>query len=236
MVPKGRKKFLHENIGLNLKVENAALVAKVLLRELQQQSYPGKAKIILEAYDRINIEILQLGEVKSYKEEEQSHKLAFEVPLRAKINFRLKIVDPNSFKILGYAENIKEEKYVKSFLDISTDDVNVTNIFRIDFDNLDHPILFLNPNLAICADNLRPIIVEMALKEILNYLLFQINDDEILTDNRWFKFANTLSPYDTDKEKDNDEYGLTWINDVLCKFSEDKQLIKSINKMFKVND
>lgn len=233
IVPEQRRRFLHENITLNLKEEDNAWAVKVLLHKLHQQNYPANAKIILEAHNRINIGIFPLGNVQGYKEEEQSHQFPFDVPVRATINFRLKIIDPNSFLLLGYAENLKEEKYAKSLLDINIDDKAVKNIYRIDFDNPDHPVLYLNHQLAQCAGRLKPFIAEMAFKDILNYLLFQGNggyDEE----HKWFRFANKLCKYD--ETENDDDYRSDWIDRVLYKFSENKKLITQIIKEFKESD
>ncbi len=238
ITPEQRKKFLQENIMLNIEEKDNALAVKVLLHNVQQQGYPDNAKIILEVYNRINIEQLQLGEVKEYRAEEQSYPLPFEVPVRAKINFRLKIIDPTSFKLLGYAENLKEEKYSKSLLDFNTEDENVKNIYKIDFANREHPILYLNPKLSPYLAKLKPVIAEMAFKDILTYLLLQDDDngDEDFKDHKWFRFAEQYSTYDETEKQHDEEYDLIWINEILCKFSEDKKLIASITKEFKVND
>ena len=237
IVPEQRKRFLQENINLNIKEKNNALLVNVLLCNLQQENYQDNAKIILEAYNRINIERLQLGDIKNYKEEVQSHPLLFEVPIRAKINFRLKIIDPDSFRLLGYAENLKEEKYSKSLLDINTSDENVKNIYRIDFENPDHPVLYLNPQLAQCANQLKPVLAEMAFKDILNYLLF--HSEEIFKEHKWFIFAEKICEYDEGKfegEGSFEDKKLDWINKVLCKFSENKNLVKLITNGFQEND
>ena len=84
-----------------------------------------------------------MGTFEDYQEETKTCGLPFALPLRAKINFRLKIIDPDTYKLLGYAENLKEEKYAKSLLELSTDDEKVENIYKIDFENLEHPIILL---------------------------------------------------------------------------------------------
>lgn len=234
IVPVQRKRVFQEDIELKIEKENNVSVVKVLIRNLQE-NYPDDAKIILEAYDRRNIARLRLGDIKSYEATEQSHPLPFEVSVRAKINFRLKIIDPISYKLLGYAENLKEEKYTRALIDINLQNESVKNIYQIDFGNQEHPILYLNPKLAQCAERLKPVIAEMVFKDILNYLLFQYDDGSSFKDHKWFKFAEKLSRYDGEKEDDID-YKSTWINKVLCKFSEEKKLIQSIHKEMKQND
>ncbi len=236
IAPEQRQRFLQENITLNIEEENNSLRVKVLLKNIQQQGYPDNSIIILEAYNRVNIERLKMGSVEDYEEKEQSHPLAFDVPLRSKINFRLKIIDPKSFKLLGYAENLKEEKYAKSMLYISTDDESVKNIYKIDFANPQHPVLYLNPQLKSCADQLKPIIAEMAFKDILNHLLF--NQEEITAeeDHKWFKFAHNLYSYDESEAQSDEDYKQDWINRVLCEFAEKKSLIKLVIKEHEKDD
>jgi len=233
MAPEQRKKFLAKNIMLEIEEGGDTLAVKVLLRDVQQQGYPDNAKIILEAYNQIDIERLQLGNVENYKEEKRSHDLPFEIPLRSKINFRLKIIDPDSFKLLGYAENLKEEKYAKSLLDINTDDESVKNIYKIDFENPEHPVFYLNPELKIIAEKLKPLLAEMALKDILTYL---IASGEELENHKWFNFANGLCPYDQTENRNDENYGSNWINQVLCVFAEKNQLIKLLIREHKTDD
>jgi len=235
MAPEQRQRFSQKDITLKIGEGDNGLSVKVLLCNVDRQNYPGNAKLILEAYNRANIERLQLGDVENYKEEEQSYDLPFETPLRSKINFRLKVIDPDSFRLLGYAENLKEDKYAKSLLDINTEDESVKNIYQIDFGNPQHPVLHLNPELKPVVDQLKPLIAEMALKDILNFL-FTEEGEEHREDHKWFKFAQGFSPYDeADKQKD-DNYNSSWINRVLCAFSEKKKLIRQITKEYKTDD
>jgi len=235
MAPEHRQRFLQENIKLNIVEVNNCLTVKVLLRKVQQRGYPGNAKIILEAYNRVNIERLQLGNVENYKEEEGSYTLPFEIPLRSKINFRLKIIDPDSFKLLGYAENLKEEKYARSMLDINTEDENVKNIYKIDFSNPEHPVLYLNPELKIIVEKLKPLLAEMVFKDILNFM-FTEEGEEYRKHHKWFNFANKFCPYNEAEKQDDDDYNSNWINQVLCAFAEKNRLIKSLTKEYKTDD
>lgn len=226
--PEERKKILQEDISLNIK-ENNSLQVEVKLK-IKGKGFPPNSRIILEAYNRIGIERIELGEFEDYKEETQTHDLPFELPLRAKINFRLKIIDPGTYKLLGYAENLKEEKYAKSLLEFSTDDEKVENIYKIDFENLEHPILYLNPKLKNYAEQLRPVIAEMALKDVLMHLLV-VDEEESLEDHKWFKFAANLVPYENDNDEADKDEKIKWINEVLRKFSKDK-VINNLIKIF----
>ena len=234
MAPEQRRKFLQKNIVLNIEEVNDQLSVKVLLHNVHQQNYPGNSNIILEAYNRVDIERLQLGNVADYQEEERSHKLPFATPLRSKINFRLKIIDPHSFKLLGYAENLKEEKYATSMLEIDTDNERVKNIYKIDLDNPQHPVFHLNPQLKPVAEQLKPLLAEMALKDILTHLLAS-DEDEALEDNKWFHFANRLCPYDDTEKQHDPEYNSDWINRVLCAFAEKNKLIKTLIREYRAD-
>ena len=226
--PEERKRIFPKDIYLNIKERENCLELEFKLSSLSEYGFPDKAKIILEAHNRINMQRIDLGEVGKYNEpQKQSKPLDFEVPIRAKINFRLKIIDPDSYKILGLAENLKEEKYAKSLLNLDDTDENVKNIFKIDFENEEIPILYLNPQLKPYAEKLKHVIAEMALKEILMYYLF-VSEVEELEDNKWIKFASQFIPYPREDDKDKK---LAWINELLCKFSE-KKVINSIIKSF----
>ena len=81
--------------------------------------------------------------------------------------------------------------------------------------------MYLNPKLKNYAEQLKPVIAEMALKDILMHLLV-IDEEESLKIHKWFKFGANLVPYENDSdEMDNDEK-IEWINKVLCKFSKEK--------------
>ena len=225
IIPEFRKSFPKENIILEIKEEEQALMVGVTLINLDKQGFPEYAQIILEAYTRTNIERMPLGVIGKYNSEEHFHPLPFEASERAQIKFRLKIYNPENFKLLGYAEQIKEKKFTSSLLNIDTSDEDVKNIYQIkDFDS-DNIVLHLNPNLGHCLEQLKPILAEMAFKDILYNLLAQAYPEDIY-ESKWFKLANGLCEYTEDSEKDRVE----WINQVLCKFAENKKLIDSITK------
>ena len=233
IIPQDRKKLKHEDISLNIKEEENSLKVEVKLT-IEKDDYPQNAKIILEAYNRVNMHRIELDRVQNYEDEKQVFDLPFSTHIRAKINFRLKIINPENYKLLGYAEKLKEEKYVKSLLVINDKDDKVTNIFQIDFENEDNPILYLNPRLSSVIDKLKPIIAEMAFKDILTYLLNNEDRIENFEEHKWFKFADGLVPrQDKDGHKEDNE---NWIKQVLCKFSEENKVIEPIEKIFKEND
>ena len=228
IIPEFRKTFPKENIILNIKEEEQALMVGVILNDLDKQGFPEDAQISLEALTRTNIERMALGVIGKYNSEEQFHPLPFEASERAQIKFRLKIFNPDNFRLLGYAEKLKEEKFTQSLLNIDTSDKSVKNIYQIkDFDS-DNIVLHLNPNLDHCLEKLKYILAEMAFKEILYNLLDSVDQDEI-HDSKWFILADGLCEYDEDAKEDHVE----WINQVLCKFSEEKKLIDSITKTLK---
>ena len=232
--PRDRKNFPKTNIALNIIEGDEHLRVKFLLRQLKEEDYPGNARIILEAFNRINIDrIDSIGSVEDYDEEERTYDLpSFQRRSRPKINFRLKIIDPDTYKILGYAENMKEGKYANALLELSTDDESVSNIYRIDFDNEEHPIFYLNSQLKCCTKQLKPIIAEMALKDILIYLLFNREIDN-LEDHKWFQFSQALVAVEAE-EIENSEASkkLEWVHKVLVKFSKDKRIIGQVIKGF----
>ena len=231
-----RKKFSKQNIDVHIKKRNNTLCVEVLLHNLQQANYQDNAIIFLEAHDRTNIERWELGKVRNYKEKRRTFALPKEFSKREKINFRLKIIDPKSYAILGYAEKLKEKKYTDSMLQFTIGDDGVKNMYKIDFTDPDYPVLHLNSQLAPYENKLKPILAEMALKDILKYLLDVHGTDSIedLRENKWFKFAEQYCTYDEYfREPDNQ---LDWIHAVLCKFAEKNKLIPLIKKELKVHD
>ena len=237
--PQGRKRILHEHITLNIipgagdaetlaKAQLCSVNVQISLQAIQADGcYPSNSEIKLEAYNRTNIAIVPLGKIKDYTDEEKSYPLPFANALRPKINFRIKIIDPESYKLLGYAENLKEQRYTDSLLGLSTEDDSVTNIFKIDFENLEYPILYLNPRLKPYAETLKLIIAEMALKEILVHLLIIEPDNSDTENNQWISDASKLVPLPSERNTDN---LLDWIQEVLCKFSEKHKIVKEITQ------
>ncbi len=236
LAPEYRKKILRENIILNIEEEDSALNVKVVVKNLKEKEigYPDSTKIVLETFIRTNLIRIELGNIGEYNSEEQSHPLPFEVSQRAKIKFRLKIISPEDFRLLGFAENLKEEKFTSSLLNISTCDNTFENIYKIeDFDS-EAIMLYLNPKLKDCAQKLKPILAEMAFKDILNYLLLLNFDEEYFRQSKWFKLADNLCSYPYgESDKPNYEDRMWWINQVLSKFAENNKLIDSITKSLK---
>ena len=226
IAPEQREKIFKENIFIDLKEDKDLLIVNFQLKKTS--SFEQEASIILEAYTRNNIERFQVGFIKDYDEEKKEYKLPsnFSISLRAKINFRLKIIDTKTYKILGLAENLKEEKYNESLLNLVSG--KIKSIYKVDFDNPKVPILYFNSEISDCLEKLKPIIAEMAFKEILNYLLFRYDDQ--IDEHKWFNFACSFKKPDFSLEEDDEEKEL-WINEVVELFAKKRNCINKIKEI-----
>ena len=227
--PENLVQIKKQDIHLELLEGDEFLKVRVLIKNF------GRCKsgeVFLEAYHRNGFERISLGEIENYEKEEKEFSLSRSFPnqLRPKINFIIKIVCPETYQILGYAERLKEAKYANSLLKLNDENEEIKNIFKIDFENPDEPIFFINPKLKPSAEKLKPIIAEMALKEILTYLLN--NEENVDFENhKWGSFASNISDekFDESWEKEKKE---EWIQNVLCKFCEKYKIPEKINQLF----
>ena len=224
--PVSRQRIKQEDIFLDTPEKDNQLYLKVKLSNLKAY-FPSDAKIIIEAYNRVQIQHIPLNSVGDYKEELKEEKLNFATPLKSKLNFRVKIIDPQTYKLLGFAENLKAQKYAKSLLSINfTDDVE--NLYQIDFENKQHPMVNFNIKLKEAIEKIKPFIAEAVFKEILNFLIYSNDDDLILAEHKWFKFAHNIK--NIDWQNSNEEEKLEWKKTVISKFSKQEKIVDKLIK------
>ena len=111
-------------------------------------------------------------------------------------------------------------------------------LYKIDFDDDQHPSLCLNPAITSFWNELEHIISEMALKEILNYITHPSYSDDDLEEHKWIKFVN-----DQLEEKFNEaemigdgkeERLKDWIECVCGQYTEKFKLVdKQVNALKK---
>ena len=215
--PRKRQPIRKQDIVLGIHERDGGLVVEMKLDNLEGYKFPGDANLFLEAYNRLNIQHLELGEVKSFSGEVEENLSSFEVPLRSKINFRLKVVDINSYDLLGLAERLKERKYTESLLPIEKS--NISTIFSVDWENRDHPVLYVNEKLGQNLERIKPILAEAVFREILLTLLLDDESDiDDLEDHKWIKFAKRYNSDEIPKETEIEERK-EWIEKALDGFS-----------------
>ena len=140
------------------------------------------------------------------------------------------MVNKKTWHLLGLAENLKEGKYANSLLRLQTDE-EINTIFKIDCDNPDNPVLLINKKLESSVKDIKPIIAETVLREILFNLLFihDIDDGSELESYKWIQFAQKYSPQSNllDIESDSKK---KWIDNVVNEFSKKLKIVSKLKK------
>ncbi len=226
--PRKRQPIRKQDIVLGIHERDGGLVVEMKLDNLEGYKFPKDAKIFLEAYNRLNIQHIDLGEVESFPGEVEEDLSSFEVPLRSKINFRLKVMDINSYDLLGLAERLKERKYTGSLLPIEKSNINT--IFSVDWENPDHPVLHITEKLGQSLECIKPILAEAVFREILLTLLLDDESDiDDLEDHKWIKFAHRYNPDEIPKETEI-EKRKEWIEKALDGFSAKTNTVGNLVK------
>ena len=236
--PYKRKNIKKQDLNIDIIENNNTLVVQLSLYNLQDYKFPNKAVVFLEAYNRQDIDLMRLGDIQSvvFCEKIKKKLNFFEPPQRSKIKFRIKVVDEKTWRLLGLAENLKEKREADSLLSIRTDS-SIHTIYRVDWDDLDHPILIINQDLSECLSYIKPLLAEVVCREILQRLLFFQKDEfdkEEIENHKWIKFAkkynqrsNLMELSDDDKEN--------WISGVLGEFSKKLKVVKKLKTKLEKN-
>ena len=236
--PYKRKNIKNQDLNVDIVENNNSLAVHLDFYNLQDYAFPNKAKIFLEAYNRQDIDLIELGDIQSVslgKVKKTLH--SFEPPQRSKIKFRLKVVDIKTWRLLGLAENLKERREANSLLSIRTDN-SIQTVYMIDWDDSDHPILVIHQDLSECLSHIKPLLAETVCREILQGLLFSQSDrfdDEKIEDHKWIKFAKKYKQQSHLMDLSNNEKE-DWINGVLGEFSKKLRIVKKLKTQLEKND
>ena len=228
--PYRRKNIKKQDIVIDIVENNNVLAVHLDFYNLRDYEFPNQAKIFLEAYNRLDIDLIELGDVQSVSQGKVKKRLhSFELSQRSKIKFRLKIVDIKTWRLLGLAEKLKERREADSLLSIRTDN-KIHTVYKIDWDDPDHPTLVIHQELNECLSYIKPLLAEMVCREVLQGLLFsqkdKFDEDEI-ENHKWIKFAKKYKYQSHLMELNNDDKE-NWINSVLDEFSKKHKIIKKL--------
>lgn len=230
--PYNRKSIKTQDISINIQEESDKLFVYIKIKNLEDYDFPKKAHVFLEAYNNLDIDCIDLGNVGSLTQDEIKKPLSsFHIPQRAGIKFRLKVTDQKTWRLLGLAERLKERKYANSLLEFQPDP-SISAILKIDFADKDHPILHVNKDIMERIESIKPILAELAFREILQVLLLGENDEDdqdFYESHKWIKFAKKYKPIDTLINMDSDEK-LNWISEVIDEFSKKHKIPKTLKK------
>ncbi len=228
--PRERKNIKKQDIILDITEEQNSLFVNMEFKNVSDYKFPEKSKIYLEAYNKQDIDHIDLGEIQSFSGKIKEKLPSFEVPARSKIKFRLKVVDTKYWYLLGLSEKLKERKYAQSLLNLRTKS-NINTSFEIDWVETDHPELIVNHELRECLTDIKSLLAEVIFREILHGLLFffqeECNEDN-LKDHKWIQFASKYKTYHTNLK--DSESKKEWIDDVISAFSKNHKAVKKLKQ------
>ena len=229
--PYKRKNIKKQDIVLDILEENKALFVNIRITNLSDYKFPDKTQIYLEAYNDLNRDEVDLGNIGSFEPGDIKKRLpSFKIPQRSKIKFRLKIVDTKTWYLLGLAERLKERKYANSLLPVDTND-NIDTVFKIDWSDSDHPVLLVNQKLRGSLEDIKPVLVTAVFKEILLTLLLDKKfEEDDLEDHKWIQFAKKYKALSFDLETAGTDSKRDWIDEVVNEFSKKHKTIKTLKK------
>ncbi len=209
--------------------EDGALFVNIKIENLQDYNFPPKAKIYLEAYDSLDMDHIDLGDIGSFESRARKKLSSFNASRRKKINFRLKVTDTKTWRLLGLAERLKEGKYAHSFLPIETDS-KINTVFKIDWSHRAQPVLLVSQKLTKSLKDIKPVLAEAVLREILLNLLLDKDFDDDLEDHQWIKFAGKHKDLPDNLEEWGNEDKREWIDKVVDEFSKKRKTIANLKK------
>ena len=228
--PYKRKNIQKQDIVLDILEEKGALFVNIKISYLSDYKFPKKAQIYLEAYNALNIDEIDLGDIGSFEPRVIKRRLpSFQALQRSKIKFRLKIVDTKTWRLLGLAEKLKERKYANSLLSVDSKE-DMDTIFKVDWGDTDHPVLYLNQKLRESLEDIKPVLVTAVFKEILLTLLLNKELVEDLEEHKWIRFAKKYKIPNFNWSSGEMEEKKEWVDDVLNEFSRKTQTIKNLKK------
>lgn len=232
--PRNRQSIKKQDIVLDIHERDGGLVVEMKLNNLEDYGFPPDANIFLEAYSRLNIQDIPLGKVGSFSgkvERDLENLSSFGISSISKINFRLKVVDMDTYDLLGLAERLKERKYTAESL-LPTAYRNISSIFAVEWDDHYPVVLQVNEKLGQNPENrerIKPIIVEAVFREILLTLLLDDKNDIDLENHEWIELAHRYNPDEIPKETEIGERK-EWIEKALNGFSDKTNTVGNLVK------
>ena len=240
--PHRRQDIKKQDIELLLIEEHQSLGLMVTIQNLRSYSFPDEALVILEIYDPVNLEQVELSRVASFSFNAKYVKTIDQLPDafrridRRRIRFRLKVVgpDPEDARLLGLADKLQEKNYTESIIETRYEAMD--SIFKIDWSDYESPVLILNSGIDDAVRHkIQPLIVEIVYKEILMRLLLDkelCDDSSGLEHHEWIKFSKTpLEMLDSTEDHWNNT--LKHIEETIGKHSVKKRLVQELNQKLK---
>ena len=178
-------------------------------------------KIFVDCTNRFATDSFNLGMVKDYDEEFKTQ-ILHEIVKEQKISrIRLKIVEPETHKLLGLAE-LSGSKKTNSFINFKI--VEMAELFKAEIED-DEIIFKINKKVEKTSiDLIIPLLAEACFKESLFRLKDQHNKYKEM-DHPLLDLAGKLDPL---KGRDIDD---EWIDGVTKKFSEKYKISKNLNSV-----
>ena len=238
--PHRRQDIKKQDIELQLIEEPQSLGLVISIQNLRSYRFPEEALVILEIYDPVNLEQVELGSVASFGFNMKYVKTIDQLPDsfrhidRRRIRFRLKVVGAEDASLLGLADKLQERNYTESIIETRYEAMD--NIFKIDWSNYESPVLVLNSSIdESVRHKIQPLIAEIVYREILTRLLLDrelCDDSNRLEDHEWIRFSKT-PPELLESAEDHWTNALDHIEKTIGEHSAKKRLIQELNQKLK---
>ncbi|RME59429.1 hypothetical protein D6779_04285 [Candidatus Parcubacteria bacterium] len=225
----GRKRISREHYNLSVSTSDGLASFDVNKLSLSSLGFPDNARIIIEAYHQLRAARFDFGTIAEQRDPDRSLGIFPDLSL---VRFRIKVIDPATGRILGWADKIRPDRIdnnhgdYEPLLPVRSMDLD-GEIWRINFDE-ELPVLELEKRLgdkhAFLADARNSALI---LPEALRGILLRILVIEKIWDtdgeywqNKWLKFACSLNGLAAPRysESNIDEID-EWVGDCVSRFA-----------------
>lgn len=232
----GRKRIERKCIEINMMecLPGEPLSASVTL-SLQEQGFPGRASVVIEAYRRSSGMRFDCGTVDAPSVSDPL--VLREIDRSGSVLFRLKVIDNNlePGKLLGSAERLRprdgeDSEDRRSIFPVLNRDLE-EDVWKVEIEQGDGPKLILNtrvPNFSYEVRN-NPVTQGILLPAALRFVFEELvrpsdtgeSEDEPDWKERWLRYCDVeLGIKDDPRNSLGDEAKKNWIDDATEKFCE----------------
>lgn len=231
----GRKKIPKDRISITLNKRGVTVESFNATLNFDRLELPENAKVVVEAYYRMDLKRFDFGTVKNISNPDGS--LEYLKSYAENLRFRVTVVDPRENVIAASAQRIRPKwEGKKPILDIRFDNIG-QQAWRVDFLGDEGPVLVVNERIPTHVPRSQPefivCVLPAVLREVLMYLIFidGIGDLEETRDmeepdmdwrKEWIEFAKSFHEYVPILNKDLDRFDPEevekWVDEVVEEF------------------
>lgn len=239
----GRQKIKHAEVEIELLEQDDRPPAFHASFNLNLEKLPSDADLFVEAYHRNTSQRFNFGMAGAPIH--PSDTTLTEIDLSGPILFRVKVVD-NSKKVgrlIASAEQLSpkdaDEEEQRASLMIFKSIPEMGNLsWKLSFNEAHKPVLCINNRIPEAKHQLmnnpvfQSLVLPAAFREVLLYILWSEEDEptEGTWHGQWIDFSNKLAQYDCPINEGDPDLLMSWIDDVVSKFSESHHLCDHLIK------